>query len=472
MAEEITKRHNDELPTLDRATNTRTPRPHSAKILQLAAFFSALIATSLGCEKVNTLLQEQGLQSPSSSSPDTSPNNPKKPLSSDNPKDSPPPPPAPPPSPPDGTAFTGRYYDDKDFKNLKFIRTDKQINFNWKSGSPDSSIGPDNFSARWEGTFPFEATDYNFMVTADDGVRLYVDGICILDRWVDQPSTPYMVTRAMTGGSHAIKMEYYENGGGAIANLTWKKTSTNKEELHTILESVDRMMNNFPLMKRLKEGTLLLFPQGCTGFVFAENAIVTASHCFSQGDKNKLQGIAVINIGKDELAFAPKSYSLTKKKYRHRIGVRDHTLDVAVMISAKPLFPKSRILPVAEHQMDVRTPIVHCGHPAGQLWNTKGGYVVATQEGDTYDFSIEIYGGSSGGPVINEKGEVVSIITGGPEEMIYKASGPILYRKTIEDLVRKGEAFLKSHKDEKKKWHHVKQFQQQKPQRHRKQTHQ
>ena len=37
----------------------------------------------------------------------------------------------------------------------------------------------------------FAPGDYEFAVTADDGVRLYVDGVRVIDKWIDQAPTTY-----------------------------------------------------------------------------------------------------------------------------------------------------------------------------------------------------------------------------------------------------------------------------------------
>jgi hypothetical protein len=123
-------------------------------------------------------------------------------------------------------SFTGCYYDNKDFTNLKVSRTDPSVNFDWGTGSPDSMVNSETFSAKWEGNLNFDQGDYTFTVTADDGIRLYVDNQLLIDQWKDQPPTTYTAVKAMTSGNHLIKVEYYENSIGAVAKLSWVKNAT------------------------------------------------------------------------------------------------------------------------------------------------------------------------------------------------------------------------------------------------------
>jgi len=119
--------------------------------------------------------------------------------------------------------FSGCYYEGKDFSDLLFTRTDPVIDFNWGNSSPDSVLPADNFSVVWEGTFDFEAGNYNFITTADDGVRLYVDDQLLINQWKNQAATTYTAAKTLSSGKHSIKMEYYEEGGQAVARLSWTK---------------------------------------------------------------------------------------------------------------------------------------------------------------------------------------------------------------------------------------------------------
>ena len=101
-------------------------------------------------------------------------------------------------------------------------RTDATINFLWADGSPDPAIPVDNFSARWTGNFYFAtAGSYTFKVTADDGVRLWVDSTLLIDKWVDQSPATYTASASLTAATHIIKLEYYEHLGHATITLAW-----------------------------------------------------------------------------------------------------------------------------------------------------------------------------------------------------------------------------------------------------------
>jgi hypothetical protein len=117
--------------------------------------------------------------------------------------------------------FVGCYYNDRNLNNLVMVQDSGSIDFDWDDGSPGSAVPSDNFSARWQGDFDFSSGQHDFVVTADDGVRLYIDGELVLDRWIDQAPTTYTVGLSLSAGTHRILLEYYENGGGALAKLSF-----------------------------------------------------------------------------------------------------------------------------------------------------------------------------------------------------------------------------------------------------------
>jgi hypothetical protein len=100
-------------------------------------------------------------------------------------------------------------------------RCEGAVNNDWGGGSPPGAgVGPDNFSVRWVGTRSFATTGtYTFTATADDGIRVYLDGMLLIDQWKDQSATTYTASLQVSAGDHEVTVEYYENGGDAVAKL-------------------------------------------------------------------------------------------------------------------------------------------------------------------------------------------------------------------------------------------------------------
>jgi len=110
------------------------------------------------------------------------------------------------------------------------VRTDATVNFNWGNGSPDPSISADDFTTIWTGTVqPLFNETYTFYTTTDDGVRLWVNGQLVVDKWVDQSATGWNGSVPLLAGQkYPITMEYYENAVDAEAILSWSSASQTK----------------------------------------------------------------------------------------------------------------------------------------------------------------------------------------------------------------------------------------------------
>jgi hypothetical protein len=130
-----------------------------------------------------------------------------------------------------GTGLIAEYYDNSDFTGTKVTRTDTTVNFNWGSGPPDPALGADTFSVRWMGQVkPLYSETYTFYTRTDDGVRLWVNGQLLVDKWVNQVATEWSGTVTLVADQkYDIKMEYYENTGSASASLSWSSASQAKQ---------------------------------------------------------------------------------------------------------------------------------------------------------------------------------------------------------------------------------------------------
>jgi len=103
--------------------------------------------------------------------------------------------------------------------------TDDVLNHDWGLGAPHSGVNADGFSARWTRYIDLSGGTYRFTATSDDGIRVYVDDDRIIDRWYDHAPQTFTADVSLTDGHHLVKVDYYENMGGAVAKVSWEPTS-------------------------------------------------------------------------------------------------------------------------------------------------------------------------------------------------------------------------------------------------------
>lgn len=120
--------------------------------------------------------------------------------------------------------FYAEYYNNRNLSGSPVLtKYHSNLRFDWGKGGPAGAA--DNFSARWTSSLSLSGGDYRFCTRTDDGVRLYVDGGLIINQWRDMGATTYCAVVSLSKSFHEVKMEYYEKGGSAYAELTWAKLS-------------------------------------------------------------------------------------------------------------------------------------------------------------------------------------------------------------------------------------------------------
>lgn len=125
----------------------------------------------------------------------------------------------------------GEYFDNKELKGEpKLRRIDKHINFQWGDGAPAEEIGKDNFAVRWTGKLkPAITGNYEITAASDDGIRFWLDDTLLIDHWSDHAIEARSAKVDLAANKYYdIKIEFYENGGGAAALLGWIKPNTNE----------------------------------------------------------------------------------------------------------------------------------------------------------------------------------------------------------------------------------------------------
>ncbi len=109
------------------------------------------------------------------------------------------------------------------------------IDFTWGVGAPAAGVPADNFSAviRAKLTAPY---DIYLGVINDDGVRVYVNDTLVIDHW--QPSDSTMLTNKdfvlKANTSYDLRIEYYEEAGGASLRLLCVPANGETESSRTV----------------------------------------------------------------------------------------------------------------------------------------------------------------------------------------------------------------------------------------------
>ena len=139
---------------------------------------------------------------------------------------------------PDGkSGLKGEYFDNKELKGSPLVtRIDSQIDFDWGDGAAAPSVPDDEFSIRWTGKLgPIPMTgDYQIVTVTDDGVRVWIDGKPVIDRFVDMDHQQSAGTLHLEQGkSYDIRMEYFDSGGEAAAHLKWLLPNVEKKDYAT-----------------------------------------------------------------------------------------------------------------------------------------------------------------------------------------------------------------------------------------------
>ncbi len=134
-----------------------------------------------------------------------------------------------------GTNWTGTFFPSSDLSGTGTqIAGINGLNFNWGTAQPivngatvpiancpNSPTCTDNFSARFTSSQNLTPGQYNFVVSSDDGVRLYVNGAVVLDKFIGRALTTDTISVTITTTPVNLTVEYFEGIDQAILQVQW-----------------------------------------------------------------------------------------------------------------------------------------------------------------------------------------------------------------------------------------------------------
>ena len=141
-------------------------------------------------------------------------------------------------------------------------RIDSLIDFSWDSDDFITLTGKDYVSARWTGFIePSFSEHYTFTVHVNDGVRLWIGNILILDAYENEVNTGSFNT--FVGSTSypleanvlsSVKLEFRENKEEALLKLLWESPSQPQEVIPSF-----RLYNHG---EHIKESPFIINPVG------------------------------------------------------------------------------------------------------------------------------------------------------------------------------------------------------------------
>jgi len=121
--------------------------------------------------------------------------------------------------------WLGEYYANPDLSGAPaYSLVEKRVDYDWGATGHPAGLPADFFSIRWTGYWNLEIGDYTFLAYADDGLRLWLDGQLLIDLWQPGMGSYDATAFVSTAGPHELKLEYFEETGGAAIRLQWRRT--------------------------------------------------------------------------------------------------------------------------------------------------------------------------------------------------------------------------------------------------------
>ncbi|HWN96077.1 MAG TPA: PA14 domain-containing protein, partial [Methylomirabilota bacterium] len=123
------------------------------------------------------------------------------------------------------------YFSGTNLTGPVLTRIDDTVNFAWNANSPDPTTLPGAFSARWKGKVRAnQSGTYSFFTLSDDAVRLWVNGVSLINNW-----TPHALMEdsnsitLVAGHYYEVTMEYFNASGAGSAVLSWQPPGEAKQ---------------------------------------------------------------------------------------------------------------------------------------------------------------------------------------------------------------------------------------------------
>lgn len=135
--------------------------------------------------------------------------------------------------------FTRQYFANTTFSGApRGTDCDSAIAQNWKAGAPARLMPKDNFGVRWTVTRDFgSGGPFSFQASAQDGVRVSLDGARKIDLWRNVSSTRKQTVNVnIPRGKHTIRVDFVNWTGNADVSFAYTpRTSPSVDKVKPLM---------------------------------------------------------------------------------------------------------------------------------------------------------------------------------------------------------------------------------------------
>ena len=98
-----------------------------------------------------------------------------------------------------------------------------KIDFYWDAAAPTARVPADFFAVVATSKCELDSGMYELTSSSDDGMRLFIDDKAVIDEWHPRPATQSSIKLPLNAGEHSFRIEYFENGGGAVLQFAIRR---------------------------------------------------------------------------------------------------------------------------------------------------------------------------------------------------------------------------------------------------------
>ncbi|HWD38787.1 MAG TPA: TIM-barrel domain-containing protein [Fimbriimonas sp.] len=247
-------------------------------------------------------------------------------------------------------ALTGEYFVGRNFEKSVLRRRDSQIDFNWTQ-HPPAGLPHDNYTVRWTGSVVASvAGKYTFRASADDGVRLWIDGKPVFDDWsihAERPSAGQVTFAAHS--KHSVRLEFFQGGRDSVIQFGWRTPGGSEVTWRSeAADSIDYFFVYGPSTDRVIAGYRYLTGQApmpakwALGYWQSKERYKTQQELLDIADEYRAKKLPIDNLVQDWFYWDPHpwgSHLFDEKRYPDPaaafLGLHDRHFHVMISVWGK-----------------------------------------------------------------------------------------------------------------------------------------